>query len=344
MRFFDAHCDTVIKVLDEGVDFRSDVHGAHVTLPGLQQAGVRAQVFACFVLSERHPGRERERAVAMISAIRRMAEESRGAMRCVETCDGLPRRPEDPIAAIIGLEGADPLQGDPEALRAFHALGVRLLIPAWKDNAFSGTAFGSNSPLTAAGRDLVALAEELGVVVDVSHLSDRAFDDVLRICRRPIVASHSDCRALCPSPRNLTDPMIRALADRGGVLGINFYPGFLHAPFYEALERLRAELRDVSPDLRDKRLRDWASCAERPPMSWIARHATHAMDVGGEDCVGLGGDLDGVTSLPQGIDSVADYRKLPTALHDAGLSARRVEKLCYGNFHRVFAELLPPSS
>jgi membrane dipeptidase len=231
--FFDAHCDTVMKVLDDDVDFVRGEGTAHVTFPAMREAGIRAQIFACFVLSEQHPGEETERAEKMMRAIGAMAEETRGEMRVARTRGELAAAFDGgAIAAILGLEGADPLEGRAERLRHFADLGVRDLIFAWKDNPFSGTAFGEDTPLTREGQRLLGLAEELRVMVDVSHLSDRAFGDVCRMATRPFVASHSDCRALCPSPRNLTDPMIRELADRGGVMGINLGPHFLDPGFH----------------------------------------------------------------------------------------------------------------
>ena len=150
--FFDAHCDTVMKVLDDGVDFVRGEGAAHVTFPAMQEAGVRAQVFACFVLSEQYPGEEPERAEAMIRTIEEMAAGTEGAMRIARTRGELRDAfAGGPIAAILGLEGADPLEGKAERLRRFFDLGVRDLIFAWRDNPFSGTAFGENTPLTREG-------------------------------------------------------------------------------------------------------------------------------------------------------------------------------------------------
>ena len=341
--FFDAHCDTVLKVLDGGVDFVRGEGNAHVTFPAMQEAGIGAQIFACFVLSERYPGEEAERAEAMIHTAGSMVEGTEGRMRVARSREELDDAFDGgPIAAILGLEGADPLEGRAERLRHFVDLGVRDLIFAWKDNPFSGTAFGENTPLTREGERLLGLAEELRVMVDVSHLSDRAFADVCRAAKAPFIASHSDCRALCPSLRNLTDPMIRELADRGGVMGINLAPGFLdpeihrwQTPLFEA-----AQQPDVSEEER-ARLRERATSIPRPPLDWVARHVLHAIDVGGEDCVGLGGDLDGITQTPEGIESVADYRALVPLLREAGLNERQIDKVCYRNFVRVFDDVLP---
>ena len=195
MKFFDTHCDTVQKVLSGKLDFTTGEGEGHVSLPGMLSAGLCAQIFACFVLSEHYPGSERTRAEEMISAIERMVAGSEGRMKIVRTAAELERSCTDgPIAALIGLEGADPLEGQAENLRHFYDLGVRDIIPAWKDNPFSGTAFGTNTPLTEEGIKLVELAEELRVMVDVSHLSDAAFESVLEVATRPFIASHSNCR------------------------------------------------------------------------------------------------------------------------------------------------------
>jgi len=341
-RFFDAHCDTVMKVLDDGVDFVRGRGDAHVSFPGMMKTGVRAQIFACFVLSEHHPGAEAERAEAMIRTIEAMAEGTEGMMRVVRTRAELDAAFDGgPIAALLGLEGADPLEGKAENLRRFAALGIRDLILAWKDNPFSGTAFGENTPLTQEGERLVGLAEELGVMIDVSHLSDRAFDGVCDVASRPFIASHSNCRSLSPNLRNLTDRMIRQLADRDGVMGINLAPAFLdpevhrrQTPLFQAAQRP-----GVGEEERN-RLREEALRIPRPAIDWVARHVLHAIDVGGEDCIGLGGDLDGIAQTPDGIDDVTGYLSFVPLLHEAGLTDRQIEKVCFRNFLRVFGEVL----
>ena len=341
--FFDAHCDTVMKVLDDGVDFVRGEGTAHVTLPAMREAGIRAQIFACFVLSEHHPGEETERAEAMIRAIESMADGTCDEMRVARTASEVSTAFDGgPIAALIGLEGADPLEGRAENLRRFVDLGVRDLIFAWKDNPFSGTAFGEDTPLTREGQRLLGLAEELDVMIDVSHLSDRAFHDVCRMATRPFVASHSNCRALCPSSRNLTDPMIRGLADRGGVIGINLGPHFLDPEYYRrSMPLFEAAQRQGVPEEQRRRLREEAMLIRRPALEWVGRHVAHAVEVGGEDCVGLGGDLDGTLRLPGGIDTVADYPLLLPVMRAANLSERQIEKVCSLNFRRVIDEVLP---
>lgn len=342
--FFDAHCDTVMKVLDTGADFLDPKGHQHLSFPGMIKAGVRAQIFACYVLSAHYPRREYARACAMIDGVQDMADSTQGGLRIARSRDDLQQAfAGGPRAGIVSLEGADPLGASAETIHDFFERGVRSLIFAWQDNAFSGTAFGHNTSLTSQGRRLLGLCEELGIVVDVSHLSDAAFDEVAQLSTRPFVASHSDCRALCPSVRNLTDTMIRTLADRGGVMGINLSPAFLDPGFAEAVRPFQEAARiDSSSDGRRERQRQMLDIP-RPSMEWVVRHVLHAINVGGEDCIGLGGDLDGISQTPAGVDTVADYSKFIPMFSEAGLSTQQIDKICNRNFLRVFSDVLPTS-
>jgi len=373
MRFLDAHCDTIGPIWEGKADFAaanaaqtvteevSAAHAAassptdhplHVTLPGLRAGHIGAQVFASWTWSGAHKGQEYEVGMAKVEAVRRLCADfpqdlvlALTAAELAEAfaADGaqLPR-----VAVLPSLEGADPLLGDVDNLFAFHDAGVRLLTLAWGDNPFCGSTYGDGTGLTKKGADLVAACESLGVMVDVSHLSDQAFKDVCDVAERPFVASHSNCRWLCPHPRNLTDDMIRTLAQRGGVVGISLAPEFLSAGYYEA-ERAatgnwyaavssgQRTLEQVTAGIAD------AMAAEpRPPLSLIVDHVRWAIDVGGEDCVGLGGDLDGVDRLPAGFAGVQDYPRIEDLLRQSGLPERQIEKVCYGNFLRVFQEVL----
>jgi membrane dipeptidase len=335
--FFDAHCDAPMKVIDDGADFAAAAARMHVTLPGLDEAGVRIQVFAsCAVYPETPPDRIVERGEAMVSAVWAMAAASGGRMAVGTSAADLRRAMAGgPMAAIIALEGADPLEGKAEGLRRYVERGVRSVIFAWRDNEFSGTAFGTDSPLTREGERLLGLAEELSTMVDVSHLSDRAFADVCRASTRPFIASHSNARALCPHPRNLTDAMIRQVADCGGVMGINLAPHFLDPQVAAMWAAASADSAQSKEEVAARR-----RGLPRPSLDWVARHVVHAIKVGGEDAVGLGGDLDGIDVTPDGIDSVADYVKLVPLFREVGLSERQIDKVCYANFLRVFEEVL----
>jgi membrane dipeptidase len=337
----------------------------HVTLPGLRAGGIGAQVFASWVWSGKYKGREYEAAMAKVEAVRDLCAAHPGDLALASNGADLARPfgadgalagctvdagtavdDRARIAVLPSLEGADPLLGDVDNLFAFYEAGVRLLTLAWGDNAFCGSAFGDGSGLTKKGADLVAACESLGVIVDVSHLSDKGFTDLCLVAERPFVASHSNCRSVCPSKRNMTDDMIRALAGRGGVMGITLAPGFLSAEYHAKEEAVtgRSFQAVVSGEATFEDAQnqgaDAMAAVPRPPLSTVVDHVKWAINVGGEDSVGLGGDLDGVDFLPAGFDGAADYPKIETLLRDGGLSPRQIDKVCHENFLRVFQEIL----
>lgn len=370
MPFFDAHCDTIGPIWDGDADFLTGERGGsrggyttgalHVTLPGLRSAGICAQVFASWVWSRKYKGEELEVGLAKVEAVRRLCDEHsadlylalRGA-EIAETCrsaaetartDGEPTAPPGgppKTAVIASLEGSDALQGDIDNLDVFYNAGVRLITFAWDDNDFIGSTYGEGGGLTNKGADLVSACEERGVLVDVSHASDKAFWDVCRAATRPFLASHSNCRRLCPSGRNLTDEMIRALGERGGVMCITLAPGFLSRSYYELESPLRDRFRDALVEGSREAMREYAEAVAaipRPPLELIVDHVRHAINVGGEDAVGLGGDLDGVETLPDDFAGVADYPRISALLHSAGLRPSQIDKVCYGNLARLFKE------
>lgn len=351
MRFFDAHCDTIGKILEAGVDF-ADSGGdtLHVTLPGLRAAGVRAQVFASWAWTGKYPGREFEVGMSKVEAVQRLCAEHPDDLFLALTgadvaaaCEAAA--PNARIAVIPSLEGADALLGEVDNLAVFHRAGVRLITLAWHDSVFCGSTYGAGAGLTPKGLDLVEACEDARVMVDVSHASDRSFADICRVAKRQFVASHSNCRSLCPSPRNLTDGMIRSVAERGGVVGITLAPDFLSEEHFRATRPSneafwRAVAEGVPVDEAGRRSAEAESAIPRPPLALVADHVRHAIDVGGEDAVGLGGDLDGVDALPAGLDGVHDYPRIAELLAASGLTPVQVEKVCWGNMARVFEEVL----
>jgi membrane dipeptidase len=350
MRFFDAHCDTVMRAFDSDYDFVAGHGGAHLDLPRLLATGSCVQLFAVFNSQRRDPERD----------LRAYVEEALAVLwSWVAAADGLMKMAlnrrdiqaacrGDRVYGLLGLEGADCLGDQAGELKHLFGAGVRNVILAWDDNAFSGTVMGNRGPLTAEGARLVELCEAMGAMVDVSHLSDTAFWQVHDISRRPFVASHSNCRTLCPSPRNLTDSMIRALANVGGVMGINLSADFLDPQYWTAWNAIDVPARKAlaaatgqdKERLKQERLTQLRTIP-LPPASWVIRHVLHAVRVGGEDCVGLGGDLDGIEFMPTGITGIESYPAIADALSSAGLSESQIKKICWQNMARVYEEVLP---
>lgn len=223
------------------------------------------------------------------------------------------------IHAIILMEGADPIQ-QPEELPQWHAAGVRMIGMAWQQTRYAGGT-GAPGPLTPEGRRLAAAMDELKMIHDVSHLAEASFWELLDLSDGPICATHSNCRAIVPTDRQLSDAMIRAIANRGGVIGINFFDRFLIPP--EQFPR-RATLADV------------------------IHHIRHICDItGNARHVGIGTDMDGGLGreqIPTEITTSADLPRLADALSQAGFSDTDIGRIMAENWHHFFATHLPPSA
>lgn len=252
---------------------------------------------------------------------------------------------KEKTAVIIAIEGATPLMGKVEELGHFYKRGVRLLTIAWDDNEFCGTVFGNNSGLTKLGEHLIRYCNELGVIVDVSHASDKAFYDIAAITKIPFLASHSNARKLCPNNRNLKDDMIRTIARRGGVIGFVFGSGFISPEYYQHekanRDRIIKGLRDKTMTFREAEeiSRKTLSGLANAPLSLLVGHAKHILNVGGEDCLGLGSDFDGVDSLPRGMTGVQSLPLLVMEMEKQGIAARIIDKICYQNSYQFFNDL-----
>jgi membrane dipeptidase len=216
---------------------------------------------------------------------------------------------------VLHLEGAEPIGPGLDELDVLHAAGLRSLGLTWsRPNAFAtGVPFDfPGSPdqgpgLSDRGRALVRACGELGILVDVSHLNARGFWDVASLTDGPLVASHSNAHALCPSPRNLTDDQLRAIGERRGLVGINFHVGFL-----------RPDGAD-DPDV---------------PLCVVAEHAAHVAELAGAECVGLGSDFDGAT-MPAALGDVTGLPAVLDALRDAGFADAELEGIAWRNWRRV---------
>jgi membrane dipeptidase len=303
------------------------------------RAGLRAAIFAVFTPSEpdRHHQVPREDGViefeyadpvpqpaaaahATAAAGRLLALERAGEIRLARTVADLDETIDDhgPPAAVLHLEGAEAIDPELEALELWYAAGLRSLGLVWsRPNAFAhGVPFISpSSPdlgpgLTAAGRALAERCAELGIVVDVSHLNEAGFWDLLRLELGPIVASHSAAHALCPTSRNLTDPQLEAVGASGGLVGIVFACPFLRADFADDSDT---------------------------PLDLIAQHARYVADLTGVEHVGLGSDFDGAT-IPAEVGGVEGLPRVLEALTRVGFSDAEVRAIAWGNWRRVLGE------
>jgi membrane dipeptidase len=255
------------------------------------------------------------------------------------------------IAAILTVEGGHQIDDDLGVLRTYYRLGIRSMTlthfrnTEWAD---SSTDKPVHNGLTDFGRDIVREMNRLGMMVDVSHVSDKTFYDALAISTKPIIATHSSCRALSDVPRNMTDDMLRALAKNGGVVGINFGEGFLNP---KDAEKLKAQIRAITaePDLTGKALdayaaQEYRKDLKRAPVAATvedaANHIDHAVKVAGVDHVGIGSDFDGISGPPNGLDDISRVPALRAALRKRGYSDEDLRKIFGGNTLRVMREVV----
>ncbi len=234
MKFFDLHCDTIQKIVEEDAKF-TDEEGLHLNLSGVISSNTIAQVFACFVFGAKNPNKEFEVCNCFIDAIEELVVTHNDRLIITTSAKELQDviNSDNKTAVIIAIEGATPLKGDAKLIEHFYNRGVRLLTIAWDDNEFCGTVFGNQGGLTPPGEELIRYCNELGIIVDISHASDQTFYDIASITKIPFVASHSNARQVCPNNRNLTDDMIKIIGERGGIIGLTYGSGFISPEYYK---------------------------------------------------------------------------------------------------------------
>jgi membrane dipeptidase len=328
-RIFDGHNDALSRLFEAGPDaaggFLAGDGEGHLDLPRAARGGLAGGCFAVFTCCPEDADfdsgayfapveqpRALAESLAQVALLLRLERGSGGRLRIVREPGALD---QDGLAAVLHLEGAEPISPGLDELEVLHAAGMRSLGLVWsRPNAFATgvpLAFPGSPDqgpgLTAAGRALVRACGELRVLVDLSHLNARGFWDVAELSGAPLVASHSGAHALCPSPRNLSDDQLRAIGASGGLVGINFHVGFLRA--------------DGADD-------------EDTPLTAIAEHAAHVAEVAGVEAVALGSDFDGAT-MPRAAGDVARLPAVLEALRVVGFDPSDVERIAWGNWRRV---------
>lgn len=294
----------------------------HVDIPRLLEGGVDCQVFSHWV--EPVYLRIAPERMLQVLAYSFSEIEKSDKLSLVTTYNEIIKNNGKMISFIIGFEGGEAIEQDLRHLRIFHRLGLRRLTLTWSNrNAIADGVRWQRSKggLTEFGVDVVEECNKLGILVDVSHITDAGFWDVIEVSKDPVIASHSNCRALCSHMRNLTDDMIKTLAEKGGVQGVNFVPGFL---INLNSQKLRAG------DIEEYRK------AEKTTVETVVDHIDHIVEVtGSTDNIGLGSDFDGVPMVVKGLDDVSKLPNLTKSLVARGYADKEIEKILGGNFLRV---------
>lgn len=307
MKVFDGHCDTISRATRNGEPIRRTQ--GHLDLERMGRYEGWAQLFACFAPMKhvKEPMWEVfQREVATFQ--KELAANADLVSQCRTAGEVEAAWAAGKSAAILSVEGAELLDCDLDKLQIAYDLGARAVGLTWNfTNAVSGTnAEGADQGLTEHGKAFVKRMGELGIMVDVSHLSDPGFWDVLEISKKPIIASHSNSRAICNHTRNLTDEMFLALVKNGGTTGLNMCADFV---------------------------------GEDPTIDTVVAHVEHFFALGGEGHVAMGGDWDGIQAAPKGIDGIQDVEKLADRLLQMNYSQEAVDGILYKNFLRVFRDV-----
>jgi len=363
----DTHADTPQRFLDEHFDLGQDtpVTDGQIDLGKIRKGNLGAEFFSIWVEPD-FKGHYSQRAMDLIDSVYQQAARHPDAMTMAFTADDIVRaHQQHKFAALMGIEGGHAIENDIRLLRDYYRMGVRYMTLTWSNtNDWADSSGDITDPnvkhhngMTDFGKDVVREMNRLGMIVDVSHVSDATFYQALLVSQAPVIASHSSSRELTHAPRNMTDDMLRAVSRNGGVVMVNFYSAFVDQGYLTASsdpEKVRqrdAEIEtfkkqhahtDGSPVTYDEYAaieKKWAAQFPRPPLKSLIEHIDHVAAVAGIDHVGLGSDFDGVTSLPQGIDSCADLPKITQALYQRGYTATQIEKILGGNFLRVMREV-----
>lgn len=316
--FADMHCDTITTLYDRvqkgsGETLRSN--SIHIDFEKLQKAGYLLQNFAVFLDKEIWKTDLYREAVRRVDFFNKQLSESKDLIRQVTSFDEiLKNEKEDRISALLTLEGGEILEGNADNLTAFHEKGVRMITLTWNyDNELGHCHFDTKGKgLTKLGFEVVERMEEMHMIPDVSHGSDALFFDVCKVAKKPFVASHSNARSVYNRTRNMSDEMIRELAEHGGVMGMNFFAGFASAKAKE----------DGICYLED-----------------ILVHMKHVVNVGGIECLGLGSDFDGIPTAVEW-ENAGRMEFVLDGMKKAGFSATECDKICRENVLRLYKECL----
>ncbi len=359
----DTHDDTPQRMLWENFDLAHRDPSGNIDIPRMRAGGLNAIFMSIWTPGTIPASEASKRAFRQIELVReQVAKHPADLMLATTVAEVRSARKQGKIAVLMGMEGGHMINDDLGLLRRYAALGVRYLTLTHSVNddwADSSTDKPVHDGLTPFGRTVVEELNRLGVMVDISHVSDKTFYDALQVSRAPVIASHSSCRALCNAPRNMSDDMLRALAKNGGVIQINFHIGFLSQEYAEASKHLPPGAKAAAAAMEKQcgedeackvlgyqRLSDEATArGQLPSVNWqrIVDHIDHAVKVAGVDHVGLGSDFDGAI-MPRGMEDVSHYSLITEELIRRGYSDQDIEKILGGNLLRVMAEVERVSS
>ena len=360
----DTHADTPQRFVDEHWNFTDPLNGGMLNYDSAKKGNLDAQFFSIWVDPNQYPANaSAKRTLTLIDATLEQVRKAPDKLQfCTTADDILAAHKDGKFAVLMGIEGGHSIENSLALLRDYYRLGVRYMTLTWSNsNDWADSSGDMDDPsvqhhngLTPFGKQVVAEMNRLGMMVDISHVSDKTFWDVIATTRAPVIASHSSARALTSAPRNMTDEMLLAMKKNNGVVMVNFFPAFIDEKWREAWtaqapERKKAQ-QAMEADYKSKGLpvpynasdkidREFAARIGRAPFDSLIDHFDHVIKIAGIDHVGIGTDFDGIPVPPDGIDSAADLPKVTAALMARGYTAEDMRKLLGGNLLRVFREV-----
>jgi membrane dipeptidase len=354
----DTHDDTTQRLLAPQFDIAARHSDGNIDIPRMREGGLSAIFFSIWIPGKTMGPEAVKQALDQIDAVREAVRKHPNELVLATSADDIrAAKVQNKIAALMGVEGGHMMGNDLSVLRTFGALGVRYMTLTHMENtewADSSTAKSEHNGLTDFGKDVVREMNRLGVIVDISHVADKTFYDVLATTKAPVFASHSSCRTICNAARNMTDDMIRDLAKNGGVIQINYHVGFLSQEFRdfeaahpEAEKEIKTEVdkrcgnnEGCKLTAGDEIVREMMQSGKLPKVDWskIVEHIDHAVKIAGIDHVGLGSDFDGAI-MPLGMEDVTHIPQITDALLKKGYSESDIRKVLGENTLRVLAEV-----
>jgi membrane dipeptidase len=354
----DTHTDTTQRFIDGDFDLAPRNEKGSVDIPRMKEGGVDAIFFAVWMPSKVRGPIAVERAEKQIEAVHAQVKTHLNDLVFATTADQIrAARAQNKIAILLGVEGGHMINSDLATLRRFADEGVRYMTLTHSGNAEwadSSTDKPAHNGLSPFGKQVISEMNRLGMIVDISHVSDKTFHDVLAISKAPVFASHSNCRVLCDHPRNMSDNMIRELAAKGGIIQINFHIGFLSQEFRNA-ERADPKINQaIALEVQkrcgnkegcqliegDRITREYVEAGKLPRVDWtkIIDHIDHAVKIAGIDHVGIGSDFDGA-NMPFGMEDASMLPKITNALLQKGYTEGDVKKILGENTLRLMSDV-----
>ena len=354
----DTHDDTTQRFFSKDFDLGKRNPDGHIDIPRMREGGMNAIFFSIWIDGRIMGPQAVQKALDQIDAVHEnVIKYSKDLVFCRTAEEVRRAHAEGKIAALMGVEGGHMIGNDIRVLRMFGDLGVRYMTlthfynDEWAD---SSTDKPAHNGLTEFGKEIVREMNRQGIMVDISHVSDKTFYDALEVSKAPLIASHSSCRALCNHPRDMNDDMIKALAAKGGVIQINYEKSFIDQAYKDAQDKRSGGVVAMVDQLR-KQCGDAPGCMEKkmaeaekqavaegklPHVSWerIIDHIDHAVKLVGADHVGLGSDFDGAT-MPEGMDDCTHLPQITEALMRKGYKDEDIRKILGGNTLRVMEQV-----